>query len=161
MRFEQLRCLTFMQPFGSLVLIDHKNRKDIENRGWAPRPSSLVDGWFVVHAGARAYDLTDDMRSMIGQLLPSFDEQSAPRGAILGMAHVARVILPAETTSPWAFRTPRNRCWEIDRVIRLPEPVRGVPGAMGMWPIGGHPSNKASWEETARRISALDAAWAA
>lgn len=160
MIFENLRCLSIQQPWAGAIMRE-RDRKNIENRGWAPR-KGLVDGWFVVHASSTLADTSgfDEGRLYTGR-------SDLSMSAILGMAHVERVVDlnrelhqqgdPPLNGNPWAFGPV---CWVIDEVIRLDRPLVGVPGAMGLWPLGGTRQHVARHgDRTAERVEALRAAW--
>lgn len=83
--------LTLLQPYASAIAIGQKR---VENRPW--RRTIGQDGsWFALHAGRgdypRADDLVEEWREPGGIWRDAPDLAAMPRGALLGVMHVARI----------------------------------------------------------------------
>lgn len=88
--------LTLIQPWGSLIMLTGPERKDIENRIWAPGPNQLRQGdrlW--IHAGKK---IDGDAMYDHESVLP-FDQGTCPVGVMLGHVRFDGVI--TESKSKW------------------------------------------------------------
>lgn len=149
---DPLLVLSVQQPFATAIV---HGPKDVENRMWEPigvnRPF-----WLLIHAGKKPYstdefdaeEIADDVREMWARdvrdgrqrahrpEMPPLHEQ--PRGAVVGLVRVVRVVPPAEALrtlptfpevslyagqpSPWIVPTQRFS-WCIRTKVPFPEPI--------------------------------------
>ena len=118
--------------------------KDVENRSWKPRHSTLAKGdWFALHggrepAGLGLAELEVDITRIAELLTPPGEpvEQhqilATPRDelitpGIIAVCQMGRVVTSSD--SPWFFG-PYG--WLIDQIHVLPEPIPCV-GALSLW----------------------------
>lgn len=133
--------LTLHQPWATLVMAGAKR---VENRTWAPVqltapvPTPL---WVAIHAGVR---VDRDALLEVGHAHPALQpllSGQLPRGVILGIVRVERASWLADVRDPWATGP---RCWMIDRVLRLEEPIP-ARGRQGLWHAPDDPRLRALW----------------
>ncbi len=105
---SKIQALSIQQPFAWLIAHGYQ---DIENRDWKP----YYKGWFLIHASG-----TLDAPSFYGpkgdevldmaywqRLHPDVVDRMPPMAwyyetkGIVGVAHIARIVMAGETRSPW------------------------------------------------------------
>jgi len=103
---QRWSALTLLQPFASAIAVGPKR---IENRPWRRRvpPGGM---WVALHAGKGLYDRADllvrawretsaaEGGPLFGLWPEAPDLEAMPRGALLGMMHVARIVRYPEAT---------------------------------------------------------------
>lgn len=91
-----MRALSIRQPWAWLIVHGHKL---VENRDW----STPWRGEFLIHAGASLVqrEYREIQRQALGDLdiaIPDFtDLQQVPRGGIVGMAELVRVVTDSDS----------------------------------------------------------------
>lgn len=130
-----MKALTLIQPWAwTIVSVPEPRAKRIENRSWKP-PPKFLNQLIAIHAG-RKYDLEDARRieRMSGLRPPA--EDAIARGAIVGVARLARVFEdPLHPDFPpgqvrWFFG-PYG--WLLEDVVEV-HPFE-CPGALGLWDV--------------------------
>lgn len=100
-----MRTLSIRQPWAWLIVHGHK---PVENRDW----NTPWRGEFLIHAGAGIVqrDYREIQARALGELdivIPDFtDLQQVPRGGIVGVAELVRVVTDSESpffTGPFGF----------------------------------------------------------
>ena len=95
-----MRTLSIRQPWAWLIVHGHKT---VENREW----NTQFRGEFLIHAGVGLVqrDYREIQERALGELdivIPDFtDLQQVPRGGIVGMAELVRVV--TDSDSPFFF----------------------------------------------------------
>lgn len=136
---EDLRALSFTQPWGWLVAHGHK---DIENRKPGFSHKSFR-GPFLIHAAEKctAKDFANTLRIVRGVTgepapfrIPAYDRQE--RGGIIGVARMVDIIPPWEPDG-----RPPARKWHFPYqwgfVVKDARPLPFIPcgGALGFWKV--------------------------
>jgi len=129
-----LQALTLWQPWATALA---QGPKDVENRGWQPAWMPADGLWLAIHAAKRA--MAGEDLAFVRGLWPEARRRSEwPRGAIVGLVHVDRVIdlrrPPEGWSSPWAVGP---MCWHVDQRIALEDPLP-CRGQQGLWLVPEH-----------------------
>lgn len=137
-----LRCVTIKQPWAFATVIDHPDRKTIENRsrgaiGWKHL------GLTVVHAGL-GWSERGAQDPRITELLGGVPERDDPRlvyGAAIGVFDLADVHVASGCCKPWGEQEYRQADGSMVRqvthlaledMVRLERPV-SCKGKLGLW----------------------------
>lgn len=135
--------LTVKQPFASAIITPApRERKNLENRVWAPGPSCPPGTWIAIHAGKATYPM-GHARERAQSLWPH-DPDSLPLSVLLGWARYDGFYDFEEVKgAPWAVDlvalqgARASYCWVLGEVIPLSRPVPCPKGALGLWRLTG------------------------
>ena len=132
----EMRALSLIRPWGSLILADHPRAKRTENRGW----DTNYRGWFVLHHGQKwdesSHRLARDRR--LPDLISWRLDDHAP--GLVGVARLEAVCSRRLNDKyadcdcdEWAM--PGQRHWRLAaKVYAFPE-VIPCPGKQGWWTV--------------------------
>jgi hypothetical protein len=116
-----VRALTVRQPWAAAIA---HGPKRTENRT-RPIPAKHLGTTILIHAG-----LAEDENA-----LPADMTRDWPRhwGAIIAVADLISCHQDARCCRPWGF--PDTWHWQLDDVRRIPHPILGVRGQLGLWTV--------------------------
>lgn len=126
--------LTLWQPWAHVVVYGGKR---LENRSWAPSPTTIPLGTrFAVHASLR-YDMPSEtmIRRDHRDVMPDMSIDQVTRGAVIGVATFVDVLRSLDEVKR---RVPQHARWWLGPLAFLlddVQPIDPIPvaGARGFW----------------------------